>query len=438
MSRSKKDTANEVDQLLDDLAESGQLESSDGTFTINTGSAHHKFAKFSLSNPQEFILKLVQAANLNATALRLEKKGSGCTAVLEGWDPSLSLEKLKELLLGSEFRLDGDALGYLFVGLVTLSKELPNQVQITQRSEGSSVVKYFQLDSELELTTKPLSSPSQNNTLQIKWPKHESFTLSRLREILEARCGFSKIPIRCGSKPLECPFPPILDSAERQYFPEPQTVAWNQAPNKEKTPNLKDEKVTPTLVDGDPDSRFTSLRLTTSLTKRTTIYFVKDGILLEPERFLFGLPGIVGVVNADNLQTDLSGLNVLKNSKLKNVRSELKAQSRELYSKAISDPFPLEPVRPKQHLVAGKPEMSQSVSLFLSLPFFFSAYGVLSSLNPPWIIKAPLALASLAGANFLMRFILGHVSKRFTTEDEQKILQEYADELQEYLDGGEG
>jgi hypothetical protein len=46
----------------------------------------------------------------------------------------------------------------------------------------------------------------------------------------------------------------------------------------------------------------------------STLYLVRDGLMLEPERILPGQPGRVFIACARQLKVDLSGLNIVRDA----------------------------------------------------------------------------------------------------------------------------
>lgn len=89
-----------VDQFLDNLEDQGDVSGRDEAFTVNHLAALQKLGQFSLALPSDFLLKFVQAANLNATSFCLEQSGKTTKVTLDGWDPAASITDLQRALLG--------------------------------------------------------------------------------------------------------------------------------------------------------------------------------------------------------------------------------------------------------------------------------------------------------------------------------------------------
>lgn len=79
------------------------------------------------------------------------------------------------------------------------------------------------------------------------------------------------------------------------------------------------------------------------LKPEATTWLVKDGVLLEKREFKFKVPGVIGVVGADDLATDLRGGQFLENKQFDTLMKWAKECVENLLTDAIKRPYTLQP-----------------------------------------------------------------------------------------------
>lgn len=333
----------DVEKLLDQLELDGSIDSRDRQFTINFAAAQEKLARFCLLDSSEIILRFVQAANHSAESLHLESNGNEQSVILKGWDPTLSIDRVVESLTSSQIQLGDDALGYLFIALVTLLKEVPDGVRFVQRIKGKKFVDGFAPTSSREIHRTASKDSNSESTLEIYWPLKSDLSMRSMETLLKKRCAFSAVPIFYQGEQLKAPFPELSDEVKVQYFSPNEVVGrYHQAVDGEYS-NLIDEDLPAPQTVGEDSERFVILRLTPSQNRSAVIWLMKSGVLIERRAMGLGVSGVVGVVNADDLTTDVTGGRFIENETLDALREDLRGSAERLLSDALANPYELHP-----------------------------------------------------------------------------------------------
>lgn len=365
-----------VDRLLDELAKTGEVAGTNQEFSINFAAARKKLAVYGLRNPIEFILKFVQAASLNGSAASFFDLQNQQSLLISGWDPSISLEQISDRFMQSKLHLSDDAIGYLFIGLITLASDFKDDIQLHQQIEGEDFVKRLDLDAQLSIKKEALLSPSAESSLKITWPKSKFFPKEEIVRLIRERCQYSPIPIRLEAELIKGRFCDPKTLPWHQTFPITETIGWYHQPENREVPNLDTGGLLPTPKSRSSDDHFTSLRLLTSTNPMATISLLKAGVVLEERLFDLGIPGVVGAVDADVLSTDISGQRFRDSEELNALQKHLQITSYKLLADSIDNPYPLSPRIPALEL-NGKHYLTilaVPIAVIIVMVFFYSVF----------------------------------------------------------------
>lgn len=334
----------ELHDFIDQHSATGAIES-EGSFTLNPAQAFEKLAKFQLVNRREFILKFIQAGNLAAQTVDI-KFGKRISVWFEGWDPDIDLHTLFERFGKLQWGRDGDPLFYLLIGLITLSKLTTEEILLTQRvkdQQGSQTLVFSQTASIESLK----SPPSPNSYLEISWPSSAHLNPRGLKELVEKRCAFSRIPVLVNGEPIIGVVPqpsgkhrvgpaenlaPFFRNnvslASAYYTPKDPELATSA-----ELPNFPDP-LPPTVSQSDLD-RTLFLKITVDLDPTTTIHLMKANVIMREKRLNIGVPGLVAVVSADDVPTDLTGSQFMEGQEMTHLTAQLRECAQRLLPKAV-------------------------------------------------------------------------------------------------------
>lgn len=373
----------QIESLLSDY-KSGGLEDSAGVFTIDFQAAREKLSKFQLADPHEFLLKFVQAGNLAAKDIEVELS-SKSSILLRGWSPDLTLEKLAERLASAGLIVGDDPLTHICVGLSALMGFVPQGVRLCQRVKGAKSAKLLDLGTTLEWKEIE-SNHTDGSSLKIWWPGVAEISKKTLANLLRERCTYSAVPIALDGEGFEAAIPETSGAHREKFFTTNETLAEHRL--------LRAQSFSSPMVPARPDAKITGdssreahLRLTVDLDSTATIWMVKAGVMSQKKRMDLGVPGIVGVVFADDVATDLTGSQFLENETFEEVRGFLKNVSSGLKEEALvharniaADSQPASPKAPLKTLLSYSiclfAFFGLLVSLWLMSPSVFMAFGL--------------------------------------------------------------
>lgn len=304
--------AGDIDAFLDDARGSGSSDS-EGGFTVNFAKAREKMAKYQLVDPHEFVIKLVQAGVLNTCAMEFDFE-KALVIRYRGWPAELTLEKVSEQLCGGALGACETPLEHLAVGLNALVGEGRPGVKLTL---GDVILK---IDEDLSWDE---NEPAlEEGVLEITVPRHSALEWPKIWEQLYTRCSFAPIPIVADGRELTTHFPITSGSHRPKYFRENKIVA-SRGSNGGRELFL------------EPGGEGIELRLTVDLDPQATICLAKAGVLIEQKKIDLGVPGMIGVVQADELRTDLTGVQVLVDEKYEELTARLREEAKELLKDAL-------------------------------------------------------------------------------------------------------
>lgn len=316
----------EIERLLDDYRDAG-VGDSEGAFTIDFAKAREKLAKFQLPDPHELVLKFVQAGNLASQGVSIAVRKSTLSITYQDWSPELTLQKLADRLASASLIVGDDPLSHLSIGLSALlglgcevraRQALPGEKQTTTLVVGQAL-EWSQEDDGL---TGPLFE------LSAKMP--DGLSSERLGKLLAERCVFSRVPVSWQGARVEALLPQPIGAHRPAFFRENKVLAQSF------TGDGRMPLLTGPVPSRGKGDRTAHLSLTVDLDPKATVWLCKAGVMAEKKHLDVGIPGIIGVVTADEVPTDLTGSQFLEGESLKQVEAWLRVSGRTLLSEAIA------------------------------------------------------------------------------------------------------
>lgn len=346
-----------VSQLLEGYQAAG-VPDSEGVFTLNLAKAREKMAKFLLPDPAHAILKLVQAGVEGAQAVEIQLHPQ-LKVVYRDWETD-SLKRITERLCSPEGDRD-DATGYLTIALLSL---LSKTDSVTLRLQGEQV----RISQDLEWSE---TDQIEHGVLTVEANRSSDLPLGMMRGLLRDRCGFAPIPIRVDGKQLEPLFPQTSGKHRVPYFDENTVVAaqTHRGPGKLDLHSSQQEvRLT---------GRRARMRLTVDMNPSAQVWLARSGVMIEKKSMALGAPGMVALVCVDDLETDITGMQVVKNQAYFEFQEWLQVQSAALRDAALARCGSLKSERKPASLttaLSARSTMYSFLALTLALSLIYSAW----------------------------------------------------------------
>lgn len=317
-----------LSDFLEAQSDSGRLDSS-GTFSIDFAKARDKLRLFSLPFTTDYLLKLTQFANL----VQAERLAWNITtravqmSLFTSRPLKITLRDISQRLLNPVTEITEPDLKCLLVGLNGALAMQPQQLSI-QDARGH----HLTLESDLVL----LQEDTEDEEEALPSPEDGAaftFTLHRKRDrrqslqetlVIKERCHLSIVPILLNGEPLQ-PRIPIyekLDGSER-YLPQEFVLGerrlyaekgfpvppWPSHPG-----DARDPKRKVFLRQRRGEEHHTRCRqwimLRYGLKANACLHYWQHGVIVDTQYHNLGVPGLEAVLDASDLNTDLSGLQV--------------------------------------------------------------------------------------------------------------------------------
>ncbi len=292
----------DIESFLNDYKEDGVAES-EGAFTINFAKAREKLAKFQLPDPHHLILKFVQAGNLAGQGVTIQTKGLLQITILE-WCPTLTLEQVADSLTSANLQGGNDPLVHLATGLSTLMGIATEPIMVRQKLQEAQQSRLLEIGEALELSEA--SEEVTEDSLRITVPFPSPLDASTLISLLEQRCFSSLVPISINSKPLTDILPESPGKHRSQFFQTNRQLAgqlWSEQPD---SPAPWQTRIFPrSPIQEGP--RTTWVSLTVDFDDKALVWLCQAGVLSQLKHLKLKVPGIMAIVSADDLPTDLTG-----------------------------------------------------------------------------------------------------------------------------------
>lgn len=320
----------DIDSLLNDYKETG-ITDSEGAFTIDFARAREKMARFQLPDPHHLFLKFVQAANLAGHAISIQTRGQ-LQVTITGWNPKYRLEQLAGSLTSATLQHGNDPLSHLSTGLYTLVGLASDPVTVCQRSKDDGLSKVLEIGEGLELTQS--QDTVDQDALIISTSSFPSpLKASSLNQLLKERCAISQVPIRLNGKETKSDLPTTSGKHRLKYFRANTQLAarvWSPHRKAKWLPEAFRNSRTTT------GTRLAWLNLTVDFDDRSPIWMSQAGVMLELQRFNLKVPGVSGIVSADDLKTDLTGTQFTEGPEMHELTEWLILAARQLRDEAVS------------------------------------------------------------------------------------------------------
>lgn len=325
----------QLDSFIEDFKQDGHSDGV-GTFSINFSKAREKLAKYQLRNVNESILKFVQAANLGAGSLEVFLDERSAFTLIDT-SPEFTLDRVLERLSSPGMNLGHDAVGCLCVGLGALISKMPNGVEITVRRARETSYETARLSEDMDRQQHQGPAPAVSS-IEISATPISPTDIEEFTELLATRCSFSVVKITLNGEPLECRLPVTSGVQRKKYFTEnvvlaEQFVLPSNTP-KDQLPVML-EKFKSASEEWNA-TRLYTMQLTVDIDPVATVWLTKAGVLLEEKRLDIQVPGIIAVVRADDLDTDLTGSQFIENDLLQTLQPTLAKTGRKLAGEALS------------------------------------------------------------------------------------------------------
>lgn len=303
----------ELHSFLKFLKSEGEM-STPGEFTIDFSKAREKLAKFRLTDPHEVFLKFVQAANLAARSIEIEFEDE-VRVTFTGWDSAYTLKALAQRMLTAQLSREQNVLDHLSVGLSTLLTVADSGVVLRQSEKGSNAITRLALGGMLECHEESTAKPNTNSVLIISWKNNKTFKPNKVNELLDERCRFTRVPITFDGALVLAALPETSGRYRVNYFTDNRALATSfYRAKQDRYPQLIESLGGKKSAERGPHTAL--LQLSVDLDPKATIFLALNGVIVEKRRLDLRAPGVVGIVSADGLPTDLTGAQLVESEEL--------------------------------------------------------------------------------------------------------------------------
>lgn len=358
----------ELGELLKGLRSEGEVDSS-GSFSVDFLQAQRKLGHYQLSRPGEGLLKVIQACVASAaSAVDLVNRGARLALRADARLPEDELQKLDTYLLHAHVH-GPRGLHHLAVGLNALVAEKPRRLELrygswlwTPEQEWSRTADHLP---RLELTLmrgerQEARWERLGDALRVPISQVPHYLRRAARSDLDevaGRTAFCPVPVRLNRVLLNNPTLEALFAPRRQILqlgiltqggPPAEMIAipsdrrarlaeqiWAPSLHSLPAPRLKqDPPPRPVQLPGNDRKVVLAHGLLMFLSDppgpEAALLFVQDGVTLSLKRADLGFPGVVAVLSAHGLKTDLSGFDLLEDEAYQELLARLRYQVRDL------------------------------------------------------------------------------------------------------------
>jgi hypothetical protein len=385
-----------LEDLLSGMREEGEVISSGADFTLHISKAKGKLKKFQLSNPNFYVLKLVQSAVLaGATKVEMESQAHQLSLKHNGRAPSPDqLQDLMQFLFlkEEESKPEHKAIKRLASGVNTAVAAHARELIVECHQEDES---YRQSWTSEGSQFADLESRGKAQGVHFLLKRKASDVATSLRHVGDTRlldmAKGNRNSIQKEEAALwdRCIYAPIEilvngERVDRQEFGTPRYHGYTKG-SKKRVPFLywmtgtsqyRDrachkrfhliqafyESVDPIVglrcpdvshsfltsrkhphEPGKPCSLVLGIEASKELPGR--VNYIREGVLIEQEINVIDIRGLVALINVSSLSTDLSGFNLIRNDRHRDVLTSLRASveglTREYNARTSEVPFKL-------------------------------------------------------------------------------------------------
>lgn len=308
----------DLDRYIEGQQADGVVDS-DGAFTVNVAKAKQKLARYQLKNPYDYMLRFVQAANLGAEAFDIDSS-SDMRVVLQGWNLEYNTEKIMSAVEAPSFDGVDGALDYLRVGLAGLRHRVDGDVEVLQRIAGQKGIHRMRFDPTVSHRFDESQEVNQTSSLEIIWPQPQkaadrTYEWNVLLAELQRRTFLSKVPVRTKGALLKHsnigrrgthrdPGFHTNEAICRCYFRKEGT----EIPPKYQAMRSQNRD----LLLYPEGARSGVVELNVDLDPVMTVHLIKAGVIIDQKKRPSKVKGLIAYVDADELNTDLTGSQILE------------------------------------------------------------------------------------------------------------------------------
>lgn len=330
---------------IDVLQAEGQFHSS-GCFTLQAAEARAKLLRFQL-DAGLFLAKWIQAGvSLGSQTIRVELEPKITVTLVGEGDCPLRLEPLLKKLEAPIDLPSQSAEASLMLGVLASQSEgqdRPLTLHLRDPQQGLLV----QILGE-EARARTLEGVGRDWSLTLTLSNYPE--VDELRQMVKQRCGYSPVPIELEGQQLECPWGGEYHIAEaflsgentrRIQLPDPHTrPCWCVCQDSHYAGRNSPDPAT-FLLCYSQESHWDAALAVSDRRGRSLIQWVKAGVILEQDFVDLGTPGMVAVVSAHYLRTDLSHTRLLRDEAYQARLALLREQSQRLMSQVLECPVPM-------------------------------------------------------------------------------------------------
>lgn len=305
--------SDELDVLLSQLSTAGQRHS-EGNFSVDFQKAREKMAQYQLADKHHFLLKLIQAGVLGgAKAINVEL--SPLSLRFFGWDPAIDADAVCDRLVALADGVD-DAPSCLAVALNSLSLGQKADVVLEFRKENECQVQVMGLvDGDL-VREEHGEEKALLDSLDIRIRLAQKLEDRHLGDLLRQRCCFAPIPIRVDEDDVtaKAHVPETRGKSRSGHFQTNKIISkmTMDGPSQMKLPVRRHSVHGPSIMKGARKAWFLQ---SVDLRPKALVQFVKAGVVVDTKDVDLAIPGLLVTVDADDCDTDITGMQILENEK---------------------------------------------------------------------------------------------------------------------------
>lgn len=355
-----------MDDLLGGIRSEGELDST-GTFAVDFLEAQRKLGQFQLARPGEGLLKVIQACVAGAAdRISLSNRLSRLVLRANPRFPPEELVKLSSYLLHS--KADGPrSLRHLAVGMNALVHGRPKKLELRYRNLVWTPEKEWSENKPVSGLELELHRGEDSGTRWERLYEALRVPLTRVPHYLRRagqadldevalRTVFAPIPITLNRVLLNTPSLEALFPAKRHVLqlgimarggPPSQLIGipalrkarlpeqiWAPSLHSLPAPGLRLSE-SPSLIPVGGSQGEIALAhgllvfLAGAPTRYAALLFVQDGVTLALKKADLGFPGVVCILSAHGLRTDLSGFEILEDKSYEGLLGRLRMQVRD-------------------------------------------------------------------------------------------------------------
>ncbi len=392
---------------IDEFSTEGAFHSS-GTFTLSAAEAKAKLSRFQLQ-PGMFLAKWVQAGvALGSQRIRIDLASHLRVTFVGSGSSGLRIDALMASLEDPLKLAPSTPEASLLFGILGSQSERTRPLTLQLKDpEGGVLIEI--LGEEARGRSVPLTGTDWSIQITLSDPHDLEVTLG----VLRSRCSYSPIPIEFNGQALQSPWlQPAWggyrlaegffsgDGPVRLNLPKPETrpcwCTFHQGQYRERSSSEPQAFLVSYPDEGEQDGWNAHLSISAQLQGRARVLWVKHGVIVEEEQIDLGTPGVVAIVSADFLETDLSQIQLLRNEVYQARVALLRDQASQLLRQVMACPLA---VRAPVHV--GKP-LEDWVVASGGLAGLATLSSAAMPWNAPWIILGTVVVMGVDGVRRLM------------------------------------